>query len=180
MENNPEVIFVTAYPEYAVSAFELDAADYLLKPVEPARLGKAIEKLRRLNRKSQPEAKPELVPQNRPNTYRIDCVPAGKEGKTILVTESDIFYAFTLQDSVYLKTETDKLFTRFTLKELETRLSNQSFFRTHRCYLVNLHKVQEIVPFFNGTYNLVVTDKERSEVPVSRAQAKKLKGILGL
>ncbi|MGQ9826132.1 MAG: LytTR family DNA-binding domain-containing protein, partial [Desulfotomaculales bacterium] len=108
-----------------------------------------------------------------------DRVPAERQGKTVLVAESDIFYAFTEQDYVYLKTFAEKLLTRFTLKELESRLSPGMFFRTHRCYLVNLQKVKEIVPFFNGTYNLVMEDREGSEVPVSRAQAKRLRKILG-
>ncbi|HAP93232.1 MAG TPA: DNA-binding response regulator, partial [Desulfotomaculum sp.] len=102
-----------------------------------------------------------------------------KQGKTVLVAESDLFFAFTEQDYVYLKTYEEKLLVRFTLKELESRLNPMVFFRTHRCYLVNLHKVKEIIPFFNGTYNLVVEDKEKSQVPVSRAQAKKLRKILG-
>ena len=195
LPKRPYIIFVTAYDEYAVSAFEVNAVDYILKPVEPNRLKKAIDKVLKLTQKApavaevaatsttqeglsarENGAKPGQQVQSQ---IKIDRIPAEKQGKTILVTESDIFYAFTEQDYVYIKTSTDKLFTRFTLKELEARLNPQVFFRTHRCYLVNLHKVKEIVPFFNGTYNLIVEDKERSEVPVSRAQAKKLRKILG-
>jgi len=116
----------------------------------------------------------------KPQQIKIDRIPAEKQGKTILVNESDIIFAFTEQDYVYVKSFTDKLFTRFTLKELESRLNPAVFFRTHRCYLVNLHKVKEIIPFFNGTYTLIVEDNEKSEVPVSRAQAKKLRKILGM
>ncbi|MHB8155867.1 MAG: LytR/AlgR family response regulator transcription factor [Desulfocucumaceae bacterium] len=184
----PHVIFVTAFDEHAVQAFEVNAIDYLLKPVESGRLKKAIDKIVKITQEysgSEPAAGPE--PQEvdtRPvaspqGQIKIDRIPAEKQGKTVLVAESDIFYAFTEQDYIYIKTFSDKLFTRFTLKELEARLNNSVFFRTHRCYLVNLHKVKEIVPFFNGTYNLVVEDKENSEVPVSRAQAKKLRKILG-
>ncbi|MCG9967629.1 response regulator [Pelotomaculum terephthalicicum JT] len=200
MDPKPYIIFVTAYKEYAVSAFAVDAVDYLLKPVEPGRLKKAISKVNKMAQDnivltelaatadSSPgkqtggqnrEKKADACQRQLQDHIKIDRIPAGKQGKTILVTESDIFYAFTLQDNVYIKTESDKLFTRFTLKELEVRLNQQCFFRTHRCYLVNLHKVKEIVPFFNGTYNLIVADKEGSEVPVSRAQAKKLRRILG-
>jgi len=182
----PQVIFVTAYEEYAVAAFEVNAVDYLLKPVDPKRLKKAIDKVSRQQQETgggaeSGTAAPAAAPaaSNGAPGFKIDRIPAEKQGKTILVTESDIFYAFTEQDYVYIKTHSDKLFTRFTLKELEARLNSGVFFRTHRCYLVNLHKVKEIVPFFNGTYNLVVEDKERSEVPVSRAQAKKLRRILG-
>ncbi|SFG00247.1 two component transcriptional regulator, LytTR family [Desulfotomaculum arcticum] len=186
LPQQPHVIFVTAYDEYAVQAFEVNAVDYLLKPVEPGRLKKAIDKVVKANHENSgtntdkagndtDKAKAKIDPSK----IRIDRIPAEKQGKTVLVAESDIFYAFTEQDYIYIKTFTDKLLTRFTLKELEARLNPQVFFRTHRCYLVNLHKVREIVPFFNGTYNLVVEDKENSEVPVSRAQAKKLRKILG-
>jgi two-component system LytT family response regulator len=180
----PQVIFITAYDEYAIKAFEVNAVDYLLKPVEPGRLKKTIDKVIKIyqevaagNEESQPQENTRTKPGL--SQIKIDRIPAEKMGKTVLVAESDIFYAFTEQDYIYIKTHNDKLMTRFTLKELEARLNPQIFFRTHRCYLVNLHKVKEIVPFFNGTYNLVVEDKEQSEVPVSRAQAKKLRKILG-
>lgn len=192
-EIKPFIVFVTAHAEYAVSAFEVNAVDYLLKPIELKRLKQAVDKVYKLvqehlvlaelaataeSRQPDKPALPRFIEQDR-EQLKIGRIPVGKQGKTILVTESDIFYAFTLQDSVYIKTESDKLSTRFTLKELEARLNQQCFFRAHRCYLVNLHKVKEIVPFFNGTYNLIVSDKEKSEVPVSRAQAKKLRKVLG-
>lgn len=190
LPNRPYIIFVTAFDEFALSAFEVNAADYILKPVEPKRLKKAIDKVLKLTREvygdpaSEGTTREDRGPResetrSAQTEFKIDRVPAEKQGKTILVSGSDIFYAFTEQDNVYIKTSVDKLYTRFTLKELEARLNPQIFFRTHRCYLVNLHKVKEIVPFFNGTYNLIVEDKERSEVPVSRAQAKKLRKILG-
>lgn len=192
LPRQPHIIFITAYDEYAVKAFEVNAVDYLLKPVEPARVKKAIDKVVKITQEANADVAaagldeiPVAETENKPGgpsgagQIKIDRIPAEKQGKTVLVAESDIFYAFTEQDYIYIKTFTDKLFTRFTLKELEARLNSSIFFRTHRCYLVNLHKVKEIVPFFNGTYNLVVEDKENSEVPVSRAQAKKLRKILG-
>ncbi len=184
LPKQPHVIFVTAYDEYAVQAFEVNAVDYLLKPVEPGRLKKAIDKVIKAYQDAPAgdgDKSDKVAGKDKPapSQIKIDRIPAEKQGKTVLVAESDIFYAFTEQDYIYIKTFADKLLTRFTLKELEARLNPQVFFRTHRCYLVNLHKVKEIIPFFNGTYNLVVEDKEKSEVPVSRAQAKKLRKILG-
>lgn len=189
LPNHPRIIFVTAYDEYAVQAFEVSAVDYVLKPVEPGRLKKAVDKVIKSyqeNAAASEAVEPVNEEQKKggknkpdPSQIKIDRLPAEKYGKTVLVAESDVFYAFTEQDYIYIKTFDDKLLTRFTLKELEARLDPTVFFRTHRCYLVNLHKVKEIVPFFNGTYNLVVEDKDHSEVPVSRAQAKKLRKILG-
>lgn len=184
MPKEPHVIFVTAYDEYAVQAFEVNAVDYLMKPLEPARLKKAIDKVIKTyqelsNGHSGKDSRDVNKVKSETPQIKIDRIPAEKLGKTVLVSESDVFYAFTEQDYIYIKIHNDKLMTRFTLKELEARLNPRIFFRTHRCYLVNLHKVKEIVPFFNGTYNLVVEDKDQSEVPVSRAQAKKLRKILG-
>ncbi|MBE3588056.1 MAG: response regulator transcription factor [Thermoanaerobacteraceae bacterium] len=187
LPRQPQVIFVTAYDEYAVQAFEVNAVDYLLKPVDQARLKKAVDKVFKIRQEAVAaeaaatgeESAPAPVRGDNGSQIKIDRIPAEKQGKTVLVAESDIVYAFTEQDYIYIKTYADKLFTRFTLKELEARLNPAMFFRTHRCYIVNLHKVKEIVPFFNGTYNLVVDDKDNSEVPVSRAQAKKLRRILG-
>jgi len=183
LPNPPCVIYVTTHAEYAVQAFEVDALDYLLKPVMPERLIKAIGKLTRFYQKSVHSSE-ESQREGTPNklgtsSIKLDRIPVEKQGKTILVAESDIFYAYSEQDYIYIKTYGDKLVIRFTLKELEARLNPRFFFRTHRCYLVNLHKVKEIVPFFNGTYNLVVEDGGKSEVPVSRAQAKKLRKIIG-
>jgi len=183
LPNPPRVIFVTTHAEYAVQAFEVNAVDYLLKPVVPGRLIKAIEKLSRFYQIPIHSSK-EIQTDDAHNrlvksSIRLDRIPVEKQGKTILVAESDIFYAYSEQDYIYIKTYGDKLVIRFTLKELEARLNPMVFFRTHRCYLVNLHKVKEIVPFFNGTYNLVVEDGEKSQVPVSRAQAKKLRKIIG-
>jgi len=188
----PFVIFVTAYDEYAVKAFDINAVDYLLKPVEISRLKRAIDKVLKLIGYSGSNLENQEIEESETSggynqtdinldleQIKIDRIPAEKKGKTVLVPESDLFFAFTEKDYVYLKIYDEKLFVRFTLKELEKRLDPKVFFRTHRCYLVNLHKVKEIVPFFNGTYNLIVEDKGKSEVPVSRAQAKKLKKIIG-
>lgn len=185
----PFVIFVSAYDEHALEAFDVNAVDYILKPIDEKRLKRAID---RVIKAQQEREACTLAPvssstategakglQGSPEEIKINRIPAEKLGKTILVDIGEIYYAFTEQDYVYIRTFTDKLFTRFTLKDLEARLGGGMFFRTHRCYIVNLQKVKEIVPFFNGTYNLVLEDKERSEVPVSRAQAKKLRKILG-
>ncbi|ACX52850.1 two component transcriptional regulator, LytTR family [Ammonifex degensii KC4] len=174
----PYIIYVTAYDEYAVKAFDVNAVDYILKPIDEKRLRKAIAKVMRLMQGANGEVAATAEPRPEP-LARIDRIPAEKNGKTVLVAEGDIVFAFTEGDAVYLKTYSDKFLTRFTLKELEARLNPNIFFRTHRCFIVNLHKVKEIIPYFNGTYSLVVEDKEKSEVPLSRAQAKKLRRILG-
>ncbi|MTI80945.1 MAG: response regulator transcription factor [Firmicutes bacterium] len=182
LTHRPKVVYITAFDEHALKAFEVNAVDYILKPVEEQRLRKAVDKVLKSYQKGRQattdnkEDKGGVAPGKE---IKIDRIPAEKLGKTVLVKMADIYYAFTESDYVYIKTSKDKLLTRFTLKDLEARLNQEMFFRTHRCYIVNLRRVKEILPFFNGTYNLVLEDEEKSEVPVSRAQAKKLRKILG-
>ncbi|MDI6631857.1 MAG: LytTR family DNA-binding domain-containing protein [Thermoanaerobacteraceae bacterium] len=174
LDRPPHVIYVTAYDEYAVKAFDVNAVDYVLKPIDEKRLRQAVNKVLKLSQENGAKTETRAEP-----TIRIDRLPAEKNGKVVLVNEGDIVYAFTEGDAVFLKTYADKFLAHFTLKELEARLNPNVFFRTHRCFIVNLHKVKEIIPFFNSTYSLVVEDKERSEVPLSRSQAKRLRRILG-
>jgi len=178
--NAPFIIFVTAYEEYALQAFEVNAVDYLLKPFDEKRLRQAIDKVRRLveQRQQQPDAA-EPVADNA-TKGRLNRLPVEKDGKTILLDQNDLIYACTQGDNVYLKTLNEQYLTRFTLKELESRLDPRGFFRCHRCYIVNLTRIREIVPFFNGTYTLIMADRQQSEVPVSRNQARKLKSLLGI
>lgn len=178
--NPPFIIFVTAYEEYALQAFEVNAVDYLLKPFDEKRLRQAIDKVRRLvEQRQQQPATPEAGPGS-DSKGRLNRLPVEKDGKTILLDQNDLIYACTQGDNVYLKTLNEQYLTRFTLKELENRLDPRVFFRCHRCYIVNLTRVREIVPFFNGTYTLIMADKQQSEVPVSRNQARKLKSLLGI
>lgn len=180
--NPPLIIFVTAYEEYALQAFEVNAVDYILKPFEPRRLRQALEKVRKFLEQGQSprQLKAEETGREEPTEARLNRLPVEKDGKTLLLDQNDLYYAYTQDDSVYLKTFAEHYPTRFTLKELLTRLDPKIFFRTHRCYIVNLTKVKEIVPFFNGTYTLILSDKQQSEVPVSRNQAGQLKARLGL
>lgn len=188
LPRSPHVIFVSAHDDHALKAFDVNAVDYILKPVEEKRLRRAVDKVlkacQECVQENETTAPQEIIldekaKQKNNKEIKIDRIPAEKLGKTVLVDMAEIYFAFTEKDYVYVKTKNDKLLTRFTLKELEARLSPSVFFRTHRCFIVNLHKVKEILPFFNGTYNLVLEDDGRSEVPVSRAQAKKLRKILG-
>ncbi|MBC7334864.1 MAG: response regulator transcription factor, partial [Clostridia bacterium] len=182
MESPPSLVFTTAYPEYAVQAFEVDAVDYLLKPIAPGRLRQAIQKALRQKEQNgkngEGESAPPVTWQRLPQ--RLGRLPVEKQGKTLLIREEDIIYAYTKSDSVFIRTPDERYSSRFTLKELEERLQEPPFFRVHRCYIVNLTKVQEIIPFFNGTFTLTVYDGQRTEIPVSRNQAKKLKLLLGL
>lgn len=184
----PYVIFVTAYQEFALQAFEVNAVDYLLKPFDEQRLGQALGKVFRQVEKAQvaggqtasaptPATTPAPAPARTPT---LDRLLAERKGKTALIDKKDVIYAFVRNNVLYLKLFNEALMTRYTMKELVQELPEPAFVRTHRQYLVNLRRVREVIPYFNGTFSLVVDDAERSEVPVSRAQAKRIRTILGM
>jgi two-component system, LytTR family, response regulator len=182
--NPPAIIFVTAHENFALAAFSANAADYLLKPINPKRLEEALLKVKKRVESQIPQEftppAPIPTPAESKPSLATDMIPVEYRGKTILLQEQEIIYAYTDNDYVYVKTYLDKYLTRFTLKEMESRLNSNIFFRSHRCYLVNIRKTKELVPFFNGTYTLIVDDQDKSEVPVSRTQSKKLRELLGI
>ena len=175
----PDVIFITAHEEFAFDAFAVHALDYLLKPIQPKRLEEAIAKLR--EHKASPVLPPGLhQPSATTMTKPLEVIPVEQRGKTLLLRPDEIVYIYTDKDNVFVKTHKESYLTRFTLRELEARLNPNLFFRSHRCYLVNIQRMRELIPYFNGTYTVVVDDHEHSEIPVSRTQSRKLKEILGL
>ncbi|MHB8126921.1 MAG: LytR/AlgR family response regulator transcription factor [Desulfitobacteriaceae bacterium] len=180
----PFIIFTTAHEEYAFAAFAVNALDYLLKPIHPKRLQEAISKVRKFNgnlttakiNQQPPTKSKSIVAPLKP----LEVVPVQQRGKTILLRQDEIVFIYTDKDNVYVKTQKESYLTRFTLRDLELRFNSNLFFRSHRCYLVNIQRMRELIPYFNGTYAVVVDDHERSEIPVSRTQSRKLKEILGL
>lgn len=192
LPRKPRIIFITAYDNYALEAFDVNASDYILKPINKARLKQAIDKVAAGKREDgaarDMDGKTFLAPDYQgevfPGTAAAEEVMAKRiiaesKGKRVLLDIDDICFAYVEDDVVFIKVFDGKLLTRFTLKELEARLNKRNFFRTHRSYIVNIHKVKEISPFFNGTCLLVMNDKEESEVPVSRNQAKLLRKLYG-
>lgn len=179
----PTIIFTTAHEEYAL-AFALNALDYLLKPIHPKRLTEALIKVREFKDSLNapkinplPPVKSEAIT---PSSKLLEVVPVEQSGKIILLRHDEIIFIYTDKDKVYIKTQKDSYLTNFTLRDLELRLNSTPFFRSHRCYLVNLQHVRELIPYFNGTYTIVVDDHERSQILVSRTKSRILKEMLGL
>jgi DNA-binding LytR/AlgR family response regulator len=170
----PAVVFVTAYEEYALRAFELRAVDYLLKPVALDRLRETRERLR--GGRARPAAEPE-PPGRAPG---LDKLPVETAGRTVLVDLADIRYAEARDDVVSIRTFDRVYATRFSLHELERRLPTPPFLRIHRAFLANMRNVVEIRPYFNGTYLLKVNDATGSDLTVSRGRVKDLRSLLGL
>lgn len=171
MAHRPAVVFVTAYDEYAVQAFELGAADYLMKPVSPERLRRTLERVRGATG-SEPDAAPLPGPI-------LDKLPVEVADRTILLDVPEIRYAEARGDTVSVKTRDRLYVTRFSLTELERRLPHPPFLRIHRAYIVNLRNVVEIRPYFNGAYLLKTSDDTGTELTVSRGHARDLRTLLG-
>ncbi|MEM6995685.1 MAG: LytTR family DNA-binding domain-containing protein [Myxococcota bacterium] len=171
-EDGPEVIFATAHPEHAVEAFELGAADYVLKPIEAGRLGKAIERVRaRQALATRPEGETLAVRPNR--------IPVSTRDGIVLVDPVDVSHAVFDGSLVTLHTNGgDAHLVDGTLQDLQGRLPDDRFERVHRRALVNLREVALLKPTETGGY--VAETKRGGQVPVSRQSARKLRRWLGL
>lgn len=172
----PFVIFATAHEQFALKAFEVEAVDYILKPFSSKRLERCVHRVRRLL--SKQSVQPCKLAQNWHREQHLP--PKGKlaleqNGKLCVIAYDEIVAAWYNEGQITLFTLDKEYQCTMTLQELQTRLPQQQFFRSHRAYLVNLEKIREIIPWFNGTYNLVMDALGTREIPVSRPQAVKLK-----
>jgi DNA-binding LytR/AlgR family response regulator len=173
----PHVVFATAYDEYAIRAFEVQAVDYLLKPFARARVEEAIGRVRTRLDHGTPgldvEAMLKRLENNRKDHVRQVPVHAGR--RILLLPVEDVLWFGVEYRLVYAHTAERAYMTNFTLRDLEERLDPDAFFRAHKASLVNMRQVREIVPWFGGRYKLVMKDGAASEVAVSRAQARELR-----
>jgi two-component system LytT family response regulator/two-component system response regulator LytT len=189
------IIFVTAYDQHAIEAFEVNAVDYLLKPVDAARLEVAVQRARRLIAFERPaEASPdaalpgvtpqqlekivEIVAERRNRRDRL----ALRVGERFLLVQADeVIYASLANDVItvvagkHVGTSSCR-----TLDELQEQLDPGTFWRVHRSHLVNINKVKEIVPWFNRNYLLRMKDEKATEIPVSRNHTRRLREYLKL
>lgn len=185
LPRQPKVIFTTAYPDHAVEAFDLAAADYLVKPFDAERLARAVERALASGAAAQETSKeddaaPQDASSNRPEPQdRLVRIPVQRDGRTVLIEGDAIVYAAAARGYSSLKLADDKVLVSFSLNELERRLHGH-FCRVHRSYLVNLRYVRELVPDFRGHLALVMNDRQRSRVEVSRRHARELRRRLGV
>ncbi len=160
----PVVVFVTAYDEYALKAFDEDALDYLLKPIDKRRLAKTVVKLRKvLDEKSRPT-------YNGPEIGKIPCLACNR---IKLINTSDVEYVRSDVAGIYLVCEQGEFYTELTLKVLETRTN---LVRCHRQFVVNIDRVDEIVVQENQT--ALIQLRSKKIVPVSRRYFKKIRELL--
>lgn len=180
-DSNIEIIFITAYEQHALKAFEINALDYMLKPFDEKRINLTINRLKNkllVNTQTElPRVVNKIIDKLNTQEKNLNKVPCEYQGKIILVSLEDIFFCYTENEKVFVKTFDKSYFINYTMNKLEEKTN---FFRAHRGYIVNLDNIKELYSWFNGTYKLVMNDKENSEIPISRNHVKNLKEILGL
>jgi two-component system, LytTR family, response regulator LytT len=177
------IVFVTAYDQHAIEAFEVNAVDYLLKPVDSGRLETAVQRVRQRRSTSRPlndqlERIVQLVEQRQGRREQV-AVRVGE--RYLLVQADDIIFASMVDESINIVTSQISGSGNFrTLDELQARLDPARFWRVHRSHLVNINKIKEIVPWFSRNYILRMKDAKVTEIPVSRSQTRRLREYLKL
>jgi len=180
LKEPPHVIFATAYDEYAIKAFEVEALDYLLKPFSQTRLAEAVGRVRQKLADGRARSDAEALSRaTEPRKVYATQIPVHTARKILVVPVSEIFWFAVESRLVYAHVEGRSLMTNFTLRELEERLDPEVFFRAHKSRLVNLQQVKEIARWFGGRYRLVMKDAQASQVELSRVQARELRARLG-
>lgn len=177
----PYFIFVTAYDQYAVEAFRLQALDYLLKPVDKGRLAETIERARRaIQEKRAPESAPAAAKAAAPPAPRSKLL-VRNSNRNFIVDANDVIYATIDDGLITLVTTTIEGHSNYrTIEDLQANLDREQFWRVHRSYLVNINRIKEVVPWFKSSYQLRMDDKKHTEVPVSRVQTRRLRELFKL
>jgi two-component system response regulator LytT len=175
----PYFVLATAYDQYAVQAFRLEALDYLLKPVDKERLAETIGRARRsIEEKQKPEAA-EVSPPRPPASRTKLLVRSGN--RNLIVDAQDVIYATIDSGLITIVAANVEGQSNYrTIEELYASLDPDVFWRVHRSYVVNINRIKEVIPWFKSSYMLRMDDKKQSEIPVSRVQTKRLRTLLKL
>jgi DNA-binding LytR/AlgR family response regulator len=173
LPKKPLLVFVTAYEEHAVKAFELDALDYILKPFTLDRLRRAVDKAKRFFRLDEESSA--LKPASESGATQERRIPLYDGERIVPTLPKHIFFVTSEEGRISVHAVHGRYTAKSTISELEDRLVPHGFFRAHRSHLVNLNHVAEILPWTGGSYKLIMSDRERTEILVSRYNAKELK-----
>ena len=182
----PKIVFATAFDQYAVKAFEVNAVDYLLKPFDKKRVAQSVQKARTKMEESGPAADKfetlvRMLESHKPQTSKILLKAAGR---LFLINQKDICFASIEEGVITVATGGASGMEGHsncrTLEELLDSLDANLFWRAHRSYLVNINHIKEVVPWFKSSYQLRMDDKKQTEIPVSRAQTRRLRELFGL
>ena len=194
----PQFVFATAYDQYAVRAFDVNAVDYLLKPFDQTRVQQAVERVR--GRMPAEAANGAGTTTDKPIESQLDALlrllnrPLGAsrtpqpaklivqaQSRLLLIDQAEICYAAIDEGVIRVVTQAFEGHSKCrTLEELLELLDPAVFWRAHRGFVVNINHIREVVPWFKSSYQLRMTDKKQTEIPVSRAQTKRLRELFNL
>ncbi len=184
----PHVVFATAFDQYAVQAFDVNAVDYVLKPFDKGRIAKAIQRARKMldTQTTATDRLEQLVNQlgATKQTGQPVKLLVKSQQRLLLVDGEDMMFA-SIEDGLIsvVARDVEGSSNYRTLEEMHAALDSESFWRPHRSHLVNIHHIKEVVPWFKSSkssYMLKMSDKKQTEIPVSRAQTKRLRELFKL
>ena len=175
----PYFVMATAYDQYAVEAFRWEALDYVLKPVDKERLTVAVDRARKAVGDRNKAAPPEPA-SPKPALQRSKLLVRSNQ-RNFIVDAQDVVYA-TIDDGLItvVASNLEGQSNYRTIEELQSNLDPDTFWRVHRSYLVNIHRIKEVIPWFKSSFQLRMDDKKQTEIPVSRVQTKRLRALLKL
>src|SRR6185312_8539548 len=174
----PHFVLATAYDQYAVEAFRVDAMDYLLKPIEQERLALTIERAANIVEARHAAEARTAAETPRPAVQRTKLLVRSGQ-RNLVVDANDVIYA-TIDDGLItvITTQLEGQLNYRTIEELQSNLDPDVFWRVHRSFLVNINRIREVIPWFKSSFQLKMDDKKQTEIPVSRIQTKRLRSLL--
>jgi len=184
--NLPHFILTTAFDQYAVEAFRLEALDYLLKPIEKERLAETVTRARRIieDKQQAQDKAAEVASATAPIAAAKTSIQRSKllvrsNNKNLMVDAQDLIYA-TIDDGMItvVTAHFEGQSNYRTIEELQSNLDPNLFWRVHRSFLVNINKIKEVIPWFKSSFQLKMDDKKQTEIPVSRMQTRRLRELL--
>ena len=183
----PQIVFTTAFDQYAVKAFEVNAVDYLLKPFDKKRVAQAVQKALKkrtpgaVSSDQRFESLVKMLEAQSPQSSQSSKILLRAGGRLMLVDQKDIAFASIEGGVITVVANTiEGQANCRTLEELLSGLDASIFWRAHRGFVVNINRIKEVVPWFKSSYRLRMDDRKSSEIPVSRSQTKRLRELFGL
>jgi two-component system, LytTR family, response regulator LytT len=181
----PHFVLTTAFDQYAVEAFRLEALDYVLKPIEKDRLTESVARAKRsIEDKQQAQEKAERAQEK--GTDAALAAPAQRtkllikaNNRNLIVDAQELIYA-TIDDGLItmVTAHFEGQSNYRTIEELQSNLDPHLFWRVHRSFLVNINRIREVIPWFKSSFQLKMDDKKQTEIPVSRIQTRRLRELL--
>jgi two-component system LytT family response regulator/two-component system response regulator LytT len=177
----PHFVLATAFEQYAVEAFRVEAIDYLLKPVEKERLAESVARARRAIEDKQHGHETSQGPAEAKTGPQRSKLLVKNNNRNLIIDAQDMIYARIDDGLITVVTSQFEGQSNYrTIEELQSNLDPNLFWRVHRSFLVNINRIREVIPWFKSSFQLKMDDKKQTEIPVSRIQTKRLRALLKL